>query len=1184
MPKPTGLTPAGLNTATERTHPLTRRFLLALGFSLLVLAAVLALVYMRLHGQVSEQIRQDFSVSLEAKQRLLNQQLGEIHQQITLLSQLPPISGIKRAQDNNGVDPFDNTHLQQWYNRLQTIFIAFARTHPEVAQVRLLGVAENYRELVRVQNRHDAISATPWADLQAKGARDYVQNALQQPPGQVYLSPMELNREWGKIDFPAWPTYRAVLPIDDGQEEVYALLVINYRAEPLINTLTNNLRTDYAVLLNAQNQVLAHPNPAKAFRFEDNQPYHWQEDFGDAAPSLNREQWQQGANGLPYLARQFDFGPDANSRLTLVEVLRPAQLQERVVALFIDQALIILGFYLVGLAVAVLYQRILASHKELIATQAHYHTIINSSVDALIVVTPEGTIREWNQAATDLLGFSDTEAKSKNFAQWLLPPAQSANYQKAMLEVSQGANPKRFETANLQAKQGELDALISISAIKTKGKTVSQLVLVVRDIREEKSAHKALQNLSKELEAEVYERTRELVQARDQAVAATEHKNAFLADIAHELSTPINSLFTTLKLMRREAVNQRQRSFLDITETGVSALAHLIDDIFEFTQAETGTLATETNELDLTQLVHSVTSALAVTAHARQLEFIVDSAGISHQRINLDANRLRQLLNNALSHAIKKTKHGYVLVALATHDKSQNQDASGQIDVTITYTAEAAGNDAPGELSPAICQRLCELLGGTFTSQSQPGCHQIHLHIPMQPVTAITPPAIEMAQKHVVIWQANALSAQALARLFKQWRARVTLVAPSLDPTAHWPNAELIVLDDSWLHRATEQQLQLLKDLSQTTPVLLTQNLGDNPTDDLTLKDTGPRPAPPRKLGNLGKTLDKPFTRPALLDAISPWFNNNTQTHPTATGEAPISLMGRTLLVVDDHVIHREVLGGMLEAAGAYVLHAKDGQEAIDLLRFSVHTGENIDLVLMDCQMPVLNGLDATRAIRSGIAGESLCNLPIVAVTAGAMGGEQGACQQAGMNDYLNKPVDNNQLLKTVAENLANKNLIPPTPKPNLTPKAITQTGAASAQVTPIPTEINTGISRARRIARSNTAELWDKQAALSQAGQNLERLQRILTIFVESSPQALSNLRLAIQDADFETIKMSAHSLKGISTSIGSVPLAHAYADIENRAIKEDLNQVREACEKLEQLHQQLLSAISTELKRKQA
>ena len=244
---------------------------------------------------LSEQ-RANLEEALNAEELHLNQTINTLRQDVLFLSNTPPVSGIVRAALNHGYDPrYGNTH-KVWAERMQQIFSAFSRAHPSYYKIRFIGVADGGREIVRTDNRGDGIEITPPDRLQAKGDRDYFKATLGLHKGQVYLSKFNLNREWGVIEKPYWPTFRATTPVFAPSGEIFGMVMISTDAKDLLVPpkfgFSSNIQT---YITNSEGQYLLHPDPQRVFTFELGSKDNIVVDF----PGLKKIFSPQAENFLP---------------------------------------------------------------------------------------------------------------------------------------------------------------------------------------------------------------------------------------------------------------------------------------------------------------------------------------------------------------------------------------------------------------------------------------------------------------------------------------------------------------------------------------------------------------------------------------------------------------------------------------------------------------------------------------------------------------------------------------------------------------------------------------------------------------------------------------------------------------------------------------------------------------------
>ena len=532
-------------------------------------------------------------------------------------------------------------------------------------------------------------------------------------------------------------------------------------------------------------------------------------------------------------------------------------------------------------------------------------------------------------------------------------------------------------------------------------------------------AFNTMQNKVLEREEELrgaHERLEQRAQAAEEATLA---KSQFLANMSHEIRTPMNGVLGMLDILRETSMNTEQQDYLDTAHESATALLELLNDILDLSKIEAGKVRLEELEFDLEQVVDDAVALLADRAYAKGLKLSVSiDAGLPHHLYG-DPNRLRQVLNNLLSNAIKFTTQGHVDIAItptSAHDGSpllhvevsdtgigiapvkQTRifDAFTQADGSTTRRFGGTG------LGLTISSQLVDAMDGEIGVESAPGLgSKFWFTIPLEGADGpvhLTPAAL--ADCHVLIVDEDIGQRQQLARRLETWGCMVHAVPDGADIET----ASQALLDAGTPFRlamvagaaaaiATRDTVARLRtaipDVKIVQLSLPGQPCADEDIRALAIEHCLPRP------------LRKSQLRNCLLQLIG-----ELQPSPESGGE----IGGRTLrvLVAEDNPINQKVASSMLHKIGCHADIAGNGREALERARERLY-----DLVFMDCQMPEMDGFEATVAIRQQETGSE--RVPIVAMTAHAMPSDRERCLAAGMDDYLTKPISVEQLREVIA-------------------------------------------------------------------------------------------------------------------------------------------------------------------------
>jgi PAS domain S-box-containing protein len=776
--------------------------------------------------------------------------------------------------------------------------------------------------------------------------------------------------------------------------------------------------------------------------------------------------------------------------------------------------------------------------------------IISSMIDSLVIVSQDGTITKVNEATLRLLGYQEHELIGKPFSS-ILVEEQGKEETGATIEAGSLSDLER----TYLAKDGtEIPMLFSSSVMRTDDGAFEGLVCVAQDITQRKAAEEELQRAKEEAEKankKLRETNHNLEEATiyakemaAQAESANAAKSEFLAMMSHEIRTPLNGIlgFSQL-LLEDKSLNPEQRDFVNTIYGSGTALLGVINDILDFSKIEAGKMELECFDFDLATVVEGIGDVLGQKAAQKGLELACYVDPQTPTRLRGDPGRLRQMLLNLAGNAVKFTERGEVTVwarlIKETPDRAKIRfevtdtgigipgdrqalifDRFTQVDGSTTRKYGGTG------LGLAIVKRFVEMMGGTIGLESEDGKGSkfyFMIDFPIQKAPVPDMPSagiVNVEGLPVLVVDDNQTSRQLLSEMVSGWGMHPSVVDSGQAALEMMQKAkhdgkefELAIIDARMPEMdgfALVERIKSRDDLYHPTVIMLTSagRVGDG--------------ARCRELGISGYLM-KPAKKSDLWDAIMLALGKPSETikEPELITQHSLRENRRSLrvLVAEDSPVNLKLIVRLLEKRGNKVVKAANGREVLRALE-----RQRFDLILMDVQMPEMDGLECTATIREREKGTG-AHVPIIAMTAHAMKGDRERCLDAGMDAYVSKPVRAEELFETIERT--------------------------------VPVTARRGIGMPEGI---DGTRVIDWEGAFNHFEGDLELMKEIAEMFLEEGPVLMNQMEDALDRGDCDTLERVAHTVKGSVGNFIAKPAFQAAQRVEQVGRDGNLSEAREA------------------------
>ena len=891
-------------------------------------------------------------------------------------------------------------------------------------------------ETVRVNYSTGSAEITPNERLQDKSNRYYFYEALNMGSDQSYASQLDLNVENGQIEQPHKPMIRISHKLVNDSGDLVGVIVLNYLAADILHEM------EVAALLPGVIELI---DDEGYWVFDETGQFNWSRQLGDqqnisqtdpalwyALKATSGDQINTIENvsfvRLQYPRTYGNLVVDSPRSLFLVSEFEPLNIPALVRQELFSPIPIGVGLALALLSL--LWSR--SAVKELAAEQtlkresAIREKIINNSLIPTILITDTGLIVEFNKAAEKLFGYSQSEVINQNVKILMPDPMRSKHdqyldtYKKFGVKHVVESSRKSFALTK-EGKSFPVEIAVTQIWMGQKPYFVGNL----RDLSVEYELESQANAYREELEQAVEQRTMELAATNEELISRSQEaerlaavKSEFLTNMSHEIRTPLNSIIAMSQMLERKGGElDAQHLGTRLMAAGKSLLA-VINDVLDYSKLGAHKLELSPTEFDLESLINNLSAIMHSASLSKpDVELVINNATHLDSKVVGDEVRLQQILVNLIGNAIKFTESGYVRLEIITLNKSPNSvellfsvNDSGigiaENNLNLIFEAFEQGDTSVHSkfggsgLGLSISQSLLNLMGSSLMVESKQGEGSTFSFILTMPLGEVS---IRYPSKSldVLVADDHEVARQAIQSIVETigWRSDVV-------------NGGAQVIE-KLIERSEVKDLILLDwDMPDVDGLTVAKELKTHLPSDRTpviIMVTAYGMDKVKGSSNsqyVDLILEKPITASDLFDAYQKVAQPNSIQYK---GQSEQALQGIRLLVVDDNEFNREVAVLSFESEGATVITLNDGQEAVSWLKSNA---TEVDLILMDVQMPVMDGYQATQAIRK----ELKLDVPIVALTAGAFEQHKQAALDSGMDDFIAKPFDIDKSISVITK------------------------------------------------------------------------------------------------------------------------------------------------------------------------
>ncbi len=788
----------------------------------------------------------------------------------------------------------------------------------------------------------------------------------------------------------------------------------------------------------------------------------------------------------------------------------------------------------------------------LLRAKQEWERTFHSVPDLVAIIDPEHRIIRANRAMAEWLGLTPDECVGLSCSEHVHGSLQAPAFCPHAKTLADGQE----HVAEVHEERTGMDLVVSTTPLRDEDGRMIGTVHVARDITERKRAVERIRLANQQLE-EATARANEMALAAESANSA---KSEFLANMSHEIRTPMNGIIGMTGLLLETELTAEQREYAEIVRKSGEVLLSLVNDILDFSKIEARKIELEILDFDLATTVEDTVEIFGPKAHEKGLELVCHIDPGVPSVFRGDPGRLRQIISNLVGNAVKFTEAGEIAVQVSVAGKDRGRTVLrfevrdtgigiGPDGLQVLFSPFTQGDGSTTRrfggtgLGLSISKQLVELMGGKIGVESDEGKGSTFwFTVPLErrangEKASLTPFDGSIAK--ILVVDDNRTSRLLAATLLRSWGCAV---AEATDGPAALSELKEAARNNT-PYRAALLDVQMPGMDGETLAARIKADPEIAVTHLVMMTSLGRRPTVDGLLGS----LSKPIRRAQLYATLAPAFRLGqgpiSPEPPEKPAAAPWPIHPGRILVVEDNPVNQIVAVKILEKLGCRADVAGDGGEALTILRRIPY-----DLVLMDCQMPQMDGFEAARRIRKGEAGPDRVRIPIVAMTARAMQGDREKCLASGMNDYVPKPVDSILLAQVLEQWLTHD----ANPRPD------------EACGTPCRSD-------------DSKVAVFDSKVLDDRLMGDAEVIGEIVDLFLEDTPRRIEVLKRLAAGGDLEGAGREAHSIKGAAAGIGGEALKIAASEVEKAWLEGDAARMVAAAPAIEIRFDELRQALSS-------